>query len=51
VLCAKDTITILVNDKEMNKTSGGSLTAGQIGIQCEGAQLEVRKVTLEPLPQ
>jgi hypothetical protein len=35
--------------KEMNKTTGGSLTSGQIGIQCEGAELEVRRVTLEPL--
>jgi hypothetical protein len=51
VLCSSDTITILVNDKEMNKTTGGSLTGGQIGIQCEGAQLEVRRVTLEPLPR
>ena len=49
VICSNDTITILVNDKEMNKTTGGSLTGGQIGIQCEGAQLEVRRVTLEPL--
>ena len=49
VLCAADTITILVNGTEMNKTTGGSLTAGTIGIQCEGAKLEVRKVTLEPL--
>ncbi len=51
VLCAKDEITILVNDKEMNKATGVTPTSGQIGIQCEGAALEVRKVTLEPLPK
>lgn len=49
VVCAGDTITIVVNGKEMNKTTGGSIASGQIGIQCEGAQLEVRKVTLEPV--
>ena len=51
VICAKDTITILVNGTEMNKATGCSLTSGQIGLQCEGAGLEVRRVTLEPLGQ
>lgn len=51
VVCVGDTITVLVNGKEMNKTTGGSLTGGQIGIQSEGAQLEVRRVTLEPPTQ
>ncbi|MEI7732776.1 MAG: DUF1080 domain-containing protein [Verrucomicrobiota bacterium] len=49
VVCAGDTITILVNGTEMNKTTGGSIRSGFIGLQCEGAQLEVKRVTLEPL--
>lgn len=48
VVCVGDTITVLVNGQEMNKTTGGSLTGGQIGLQSEGAQLEVRHVTIEP---
>jgi len=49
VICADDTITILVNGKEINKATGCSPTSGYIGIQCEGAELEVRRVTVEPL--
>lgn len=49
VICAKDTITILVNGKVMNKTTGGTPTSGFLGLQCEGAELEIRRVTLEPL--
>ena len=49
VVCAKDTITILVNGTEMNRATGSSLTSGQIGLQSEGAAIEVRRVTLEPL--
>ena len=49
VICSADTITVIVNGQEMNNTTGGSLKSGQIAIQCEGAGLEVRKVTLEPL--
>ena len=49
VVCAKDTITIVVNGQEMNRSTAGSVQSGRIAIQCEGAGLEVRKVTLEPL--
>ena len=49
VVCAENTVTIFVNGTQMNQATGCSVVAGQIGIQCEGAQLEVRKVTLEPL--
>ena len=49
VICAKDTITILVNGTEMNKATASSITSGQIGIQSEGGALEIRRVTLEPL--
>ncbi len=49
VVCEKNTVTILVNGKEVNKATECSSASGHIGIQSEGAQLEIRKVTLEPL--
>jgi hypothetical protein len=49
VVCKDDTVTILVNGTEMNKVTGSNLKSGQIGLQSEGAAIEVRKVTLEPL--
>jgi len=51
VICANDTITILVNGIEMNKATGCSITSGQIGIQSEGGALEIRHITIEPLKQ
>ena len=49
VVCANDTLTIIVNGQEMNRTSGCVPSTGKIGLQSEGAQLEVRRITLEPL--
>lgn len=49
VVCDKDTVTILVNGKEVNKATGANLTAGFIGLQSEGGAFEVRQATLEPL--
>ena len=49
VVCKDDTVTIIVNGKEMNKVTGCNIKAGWIGLQSEGAALEIRKVTLEPL--
>jgi hypothetical protein len=49
VLCKDNTVTILVNGTEMNKVTGTNLNEGQIGLQSEGAAIEVRKVTIEPL--
>ncbi len=49
ILCDKDTVTILVNGKEVNKATGANLSSGFIGLQSEGGAFEVRKATLEPL--
>jgi hypothetical protein len=49
VVCQADTVTIIVNDQKMNQVTGANITSGQIGIQSEGAAIEVRRVTLEPL--
>lgn len=49
-ICAGDTVEILVNGKAMNKVTGCNVSSGFIGIQSEGAEIEVRKIFLEPLP-
>jgi 3-keto-disaccharide hydrolase len=47
--CSGDTIKIIVNGKLMNTATGCNETSGRIGIQSEGGEIEVRKITLEPL--
>jgi len=49
VVCQADTVTIVVNGQKMNQVTGANITSGQIGIQSEGAAIEVRRITLEPL--
>ncbi len=48
-VCDKDTVTILVNGKEVNKATATNLTEGFIGLQSEGGAFEVKRCTLEPL--
>ena len=49
VVAKDDTVTIIVNGTEMNKVTGANIKSGQVALQSEGAALEVRKVTIEPL--
>ena len=42
---------LLVNDKLMNEATECNVQSGFIGLQSEGAEIEIRKVTLEPLPR
>jgi len=49
VIAKGDTVEIIVNGKSMNQLSGANITSGFIGLQSEGAEIEVRKVWLEPL--
>ena len=49
VIASGDTVEIRVNGKSMNKITGCNVTSGFIGIQSEGAEIEVRKVFLEPM--
>ena len=51
VVCRAATVTIFVNGERMNGVTGANVTSGQIGLQSEGAGIEVRRVTLEPLPR
>ena len=48
-VCDKDTVTILVNGKEVNKATGANLSEGFIGLQVEVGAFEVKRCTLEPL--
>jgi hypothetical protein len=49
VECSGTTVKIFVNDKLMNTATECSLSSGHIGLQSEGADLEIRKVSLDPL--
>lgn len=49
-VCRSNTVEIIVNGKSMNKITGVDVSAGYIGLQSEGAEMEVRKFFLEPLP-
>jgi hypothetical protein len=49
VVCDGNNIGIFVNGKEMNHITGCNLTSGFIGIQSEGGDIEVRKLTLAPV--
>ncbi len=44
------TVTTWVNDRLMNATTECTVTNGFIGIQSEGGELEIRRLSLDPLP-
>lgn len=49
VVCRGDAIELTVNGRKMNQLAGCNLSSGFIGIQSEGAEIEIRGVYLEPL--
>jgi hypothetical protein len=49
IIASGDTVQYIVNGKPMNQITGCNVSAGFIGFQSEGAEIEVRKVQLEPL--
>lgn len=49
VICDKDAVTILVNNKEVNKLAGANISSGFIGLQSEGGAFEVKQAVIEPL--
>ena len=51
VRCAGDQVVVSVNGAEVNRITGCSVKSGWIGLQSEGGEFEVRRVTLEPLPK
>lgn len=49
ILCKGDTISLSVNGKLANKATGCVPSAGKIGFQSEGGQLELRNIYIEPV--
>jgi hypothetical protein len=48
-VCSSNTVEIIVNGKSMNKITDCNVSSGFIGIQSEGADMEVRKISVDPL--
>jgi hypothetical protein len=49
VICRGNSVEIVVNGKSMNKITDCNVSSGFIGLQSEGAELEIRRVTVESL--
>ncbi len=49
IICNGNAIGLFVNGKVMNQIANCSVSSGYIGIQSEGGDIEVRKLTLVPL--
>ena len=49
IVCRGSELTLSVNGKVMNHITGCNLSSGYIAIQSEGGDIEVRRLTLEPL--
>lgn len=49
VVCSSDTVKAYVNGKFMNETTDCTISSGFIGIQSEGGDIEIRRISLEPL--
>ncbi len=45
-----DTITVFVNDEEVNKATQATATGGDICLQSEGTPIEFRRIEIQPLP-
>jgi hypothetical protein len=50
VICSGDTVRARLNGAVVNQTTDCSLASGRIGIQSEGGEIEIRKLSLDPLP-
>jgi hypothetical protein len=49
VICRGNSVEIIVNGKSMNKITECNVSSGFIGLQSEGADLEIRRVAVELL--
>jgi hypothetical protein len=49
VICKGNTAEIVVNGKSMNKLTDLNVSSGFIGLQSEGAELEIKSVIVESL--
>ena len=48
-VCAGNDVKAIINGMLMNKITGCTVSSGFIGIQSEGADIEIRKLFLDPL--
>lgn len=48
VVAHGNTVETMVNGRAMNRITGCNVAAGWIGFQSEGAEIEIRRVRLEP---
>jgi len=49
VVCEGNSVEIIVNGQSMNKITGCDMSTGYIGLQSEGAELDIRSIIVEPL--
>lgn len=48
-VCAGNTVEAVINGKSLNKISECTISSGYIGIQSEGAEIEIRQIFVEPV--
>jgi len=48
-VCAGNDVKACINGKFMNEITECTISSGFVGIQSEGGDIEIRKITLEPL--
>src|SRR5271154_7101125 len=48
-VCAGSDVKAIINGKLLNEITGCTISSGFVGIQSEGAEIEIRKIFLEPL--
>ena len=48
-ICSNDVVISYINGKLLNQTTECTVTNGAVGFQSEGADMEIKSVTLVPL--
>jgi hypothetical protein len=51
VICSGHTVQAVVNGRPLNEATECTVSSGFVGVQSEGAVMEIRKLYLEPLSQ
>jgi hypothetical protein len=49
LICVDDSVKAFINGELMNEATECTVHSGAVGIQSEGAEIEIRRITLEPL--
>ena len=50
-ICSNGVVISYINGKLLNQTTECTVTSGAVGFQSEGADMEIKQVTLVPLPK